>query len=128
MKSLQALPIHQRLLFFLLAVLALTCVISPWLALGADWAVTTWPQFLSERIPFSRVFNRAFMFAGVILFILFRRLFASGQIKALIVVDRLSAVRDLFTGFGLAWGSLFLLVVVMSISDIYTPFFRVSAG
>jgi CAAX protease family protein len=128
MKSLQALPIHQRLLFFLLAVLALTCAISPWLALGADWAVTTWPQFLSERIPFSRVFNRAFMFAGVILFILCRRLFASGQIKALIVVDRLSAVRDLMTGFGLAWGSLFLLVVVMSISDIYTPFFRMSAG
>jgi membrane protease YdiL (CAAX protease family) len=128
MKSLQALPIHQRLLFFLLAVLALTCVISPWLALGADWAVTTWPQFLSERIPFSRVFNRAFMVAGVILFILCRRLFASGQIKALIVVDRLSAVRDLFTGFGLAWASLFLLVVAMSISDIYTPYFRMSAG
>ncbi|HWH76263.1 MAG TPA: CPBP family intramembrane glutamic endopeptidase [Candidatus Binatus sp.] len=128
MKSLQALPIHHRLLFFLLAVLAFTCVISPWLALGADWAVTRWPDILSERIPFSRVFNRAFMFAGIILFIMCRRLFVVGQIKSLIAVDRRAGCRDLFIGFGLAWGSMIVLVMLMIASGIFTPLLRMSAG
>ena len=39
MKSLKS---HQRLLIFLLSVLALTCVISPWMALGADWVAARW--------------------------------------------------------------------------------------
>jgi len=63
MKSLKS---HQRLLIFLLSVLALTCVISPWMALGADWVAARWPSLISERVPFSRVFNRAFMIAGII--------------------------------------------------------------
>jgi CAAX protease family protein len=128
MKSLQALPIHHRLLLFLLAVLALTCVISPWLALGADWAAAKWPDVLSERVPFSRVFNRAFMFAGIILFVVCHRLFATGQIKALLIVDQRTGWRDLITGCGLATGSMFVLIAAMTLSDIYTPELRMTLG
>ena len=126
MKFLSAMPIHRRLIFFLLGVLALTCVISPWLALGADWLTTYWPTLLSERIPFSRVFNRAFMISGVVLFILLRRFFSDGRIKELISVRFARACRDLITGLGFAVGSMILLVIAMTASDIFTPFLRVS--
>ena len=126
MKFFDAMPIHRRLILFLLAVLALTCVISPWLALGADWLATHWPALLSERIPFSRVFNRAFMISGVVLFILLRRYFIDGRIKELIAVRFAVASRDLFTGLGLAVGSMILLAVAMTVTGIFTPFMRAS--
>jgi len=126
MKFLYAMPIHRRLILFLLGVLALTCVISPWLALGADWLATRWPALVSERIPFSRVFNRAFMISAVVLFILLRRFFIDGCIKELISVRFAGASRDLFTGLGLAVGSMIFLAAAMTASDIFTPFFRVS--
>ena len=84
MKFWKSMQSHQRLLIFLLLVLALTCVISPWMALGADWIAARWPSLLSERVPFSRVFNRAFMFAGIIAFILARRVLIPTQIKTLL--------------------------------------------
>jgi membrane protease YdiL (CAAX protease family) len=126
MKFLSAMPTHRRLILFLLGVLALTCVISPWLALGADWLATHWSALLSERVPFSRVFNRAFMISGIVLFILLRRFFIDGRIKELISVRFAVACRTLFTGLGLAIGSMILLVVAMTASDIFTPYFRVS--
>lgn len=126
MKFLYAMPIHRRLILFLLGVLALTCVISPWLALGADWLAANWPALLSERIRFSRVFNRAFMISGIVLFILLRRFFIDARIKELISVRFAGACRDSFTGLGFAVGSMILLVVAMTASDIFTPFFRVS--
>lgn len=119
-------PIHRRLILFILGVLALTCVISPWFALGADWLAANWPGLLSERIPFSRVFDRAFMISGVVLFILLRRYFIDGRIKQLIAARFAVASRDLLTGLGLAIGSMILLTVAMTASDIFTPFFRVS--
>ena len=83
MKSLKS---HQRLLIFLLSVLALTCVISPWMALGADWVAARWPSLISERVPFSRVFNRAFMIAGIIVGLCSRRYIFPAHVKALLTV------------------------------------------
>ncbi|HVO95309.1 MAG TPA: CPBP family intramembrane glutamic endopeptidase [Terriglobales bacterium] len=121
-------PSHQRLVIFLLLVLALTCALSPWLALGADWAQARWPGLIDERIPFPRVFNRAFMIAGFIMFIVCRRWLLADELKALVVVDQRSAARGLAIGLGLSIASMILLVVVMSAVDVYTPFFRVSFG
>ena len=126
MESKPALPVHTRLLAFLLLILALTCAISPWLAIGADWVAARWPSLLSERVPFSRVFNRAFMISGIVLFIACRRLFIGGQIKMLILANPRAACRDLFLGLGLAIGSMVILVAAMSASGVFTPFFRVS--
>lgn len=115
-------------MLFLLAALALTCVMSPWLAAGADWAATRWPKLMSEPIPFSRIFNRAFMISGIVLFIFCRRLFAGAQAKQLWVTDLHTGCRDLFTGLGLAIGSMVVLAAVMTAGDVFSPFFRVSLG
>jgi membrane protease YdiL (CAAX protease family) len=125
--SLTATPNYpRRLIFFLLAVLALTCVISPWLAAGADWAAARWSNLIFEPIPFSRIFNRAFMISGIVLFIIYRRLFAGAQWKQLLVTEFAIGCRDLLTGLGLALGSLVVLAAAMTAGDVFSPFFRVS--
>lgn len=125
MKSLES---HQRWLIFLLLALALTCVISPWFALGADWAQSQWPAAFDDRRPFSRVFNRAFMISGFIVFFFCRRYLMSGELKALLAVDRRDASRDLLIGWGLAVSSMVALLAVMAAADVYAPFFRLSPG
>ncbi|MGH7795138.1 MAG: lysostaphin resistance A-like protein [Candidatus Binatia bacterium] len=114
------------LLFFLLLALALTCVISPWMALGADWAAARWPDLLEERVPFARVFNRGFMIAGITLFIVGRRHLIPAEIKSLLAVKASIAWQSFMTGSGLALGSMAFLLAVMTAADVYTPFFRLS--
>ena len=116
----------RRLIFFLLAALALTCVISPWLAAGADWVAARWSNLISEPIPFSRMFNRAFMISGIVLFILCRRLFTGAQWSQLLVTDFRTSCGDLLSGLGLAIGSMVVLTAVMTANDVFAPFFRVS--
>ena len=125
MKSLKN---HHRLLIFLLLALALTCVISPWMALGADWTAARWPDLLEERVPFARIFNRAFMIAGITLFIVARRYLISTEIKPLLAVKASTAWQAFLTGCGLALGSMALLLALMTVADVYTPFFRLSLG
>jgi membrane protease YdiL (CAAX protease family) len=116
---------HHHLLIFLFLALGFTCLLAPWMALGADWAAARWPQMLDERVPFGRVFNRAFMVAGVILFFLMRRqIVEGGTIKRLLALPARAALRNLLVGFGLALGSMALLLAVMIAADVYTPFFR----
>jgi membrane protease YdiL (CAAX protease family) len=123
MKSLR---LHQRLLIFLLIVLALTCALSPWMALGADWLNRYWPAVVSERVPFSRVFNRSFMISAIILFVVGRRLLSPAQLKNLLAVRSSVAAKNLQLGVALALGSMVFLIVTMTIADVYTPFFRLS--
>jgi membrane protease YdiL (CAAX protease family) len=117
---------HQRLLIFLLIVLALTCIISPWMALGADWFAARWPTVLTERVPFARIFNRAFMLTVIILFIAGRRQLIPAQLKKLFTVCFYAAARNLLAGCSLALGSIVLLITAMSIADVYNPYFRLS--
>jgi len=125
--SLNKIPNYpRRLIFFLLAVLALTCVISPWLAAGAGWVAARWSNLISEPIPFSRIFNRAFMISGIVLFIFYRRLFSGAHWKQLLVVDFRNGCGDLLTGLGLAIGSMVVLTAAMTANDVFSPFFRVS--
>jgi CAAX protease family protein len=116
----------RRLILFLLAVLALTCVISPWLAVSADWLKAGWPNLISEPIPFSRIFNRAFMISGIVLFIVCRRLFTGVQWEQLLVTRFRLGCHDFFNGLGLAIGSMVVLAAAMTAGDVYSPFFRVS--
>jgi membrane protease YdiL (CAAX protease family) len=122
MKSLR---IHHRLLIFLTASLALTCVISPWMSWGADWFADRWPTLLPERVPFSKVFNRAFMIAGIILFIIYRRILLPAELKRLLTPGKRIAWRNFFLGWGLALASMVLLGVAMTATDVFTPYFRV---
>ena len=126
MKSASSLKSHQRFLIFLLLILAITCVISPWMALGADWIHLNWPSLIDERVPFSRVFNRAFMVSGVIGFVLGRRFIFPPRLKPLLLPGFTKAIRLLPTGWILAVASTALLVGMMVFSDIFRPFFRLS--
>lgn len=123
MKSLQP---HQRLLIFLFIALALTCAISPWMALGADWASRYWPGLVSERVRFSRIFNRAFMIAAIILFIAAHRLLIPNQFKQLLALRFSAASKHLLLGAALALASMVLLITAMTVADVYMPFFRLS--
>ena len=124
----KSLKIHHRLLIFLLLALALTCIISPWMALGADWTVARWPGLLEDRVPFGRIFNRAFMISGIMLFLVGHRYLIPTELKSLLAVKATTARRAFLTGCALALASMALLLAAMTIADVYTPFFRLSLG
>ena len=115
---------HQRLLIFLIIVLALTSVLSPWFAIGTDWMTDQLPGV--ERFPFSRIFNRTFMFSGIVLFFLCRRLIRIGDLAEVGFVSLGQGGGDLLRGGSLAVGSLAALVLAMSVADVFEPYFRLS--
>jgi membrane protease YdiL (CAAX protease family) len=115
---------HQRLLIFLVSVLALTSILSPWFAIAADWVSG---QLLGvERFPFSRIFNRTFMFSGIALFFLCRHLLKIGNLAELGFVSLRQGGGDLLRGWSLAVGSLTALLLAMSLAQVFEPYFRLS--
>ena len=118
--------IHNRLLIFLTAALVLACVISPWLALGADWFGTKWPDLLSQRVAFGKVFNRAFMIAAMMLFIAYRRALNPPELKRLLTPGLHVAVRNFLAGWGLTVFSMVVLVTAMAATEVFRPYLRVS--
>jgi membrane protease YdiL (CAAX protease family) len=120
MKSMNS---YQRLFIFLLCALALTCILSPWFALGADEFVDRWRL---ERYPFSRIFNRTFMISAIVLFFLFRRFLKIGKLSELGIVRLRQGRGDLIIGWTLAVSSMAGLIIAMSIADVFEPYFRLS--
>jgi membrane protease YdiL (CAAX protease family) len=116
--------IHHRMMIFLTAALALTCIISPWMAIGADWFAAEWPRLLSERVPFDKIFNRAFLIAGIILFIGWRRTLVPRELRSLLSPGLRIAYRNFLTGWGLAVLSMVLLVTAMAATDVFRPYIR----
>ncbi len=125
MKSLKT---HQRLLVFLLAVLALTSLLTPWFAVSADWLANNPPFLVSERYSFSKIFNRTFMISGILLFFLCRRLLGIGKPADLGLTRFADGSRDLGVGWLLAVSSMVALGAAMTALDVFTPFFRLSLG
>jgi membrane protease YdiL (CAAX protease family) len=114
-------------MIFALLVLAVACLISPWMALGSDWFGARWPNVLPKRVPFPRVFNRAFMISGIVLVtIIGHRWLIPAHLKRLLAVRFADVWRSLLVGYGLALSSTALLVVVMTVADAYTPSFHLS--
>jgi membrane protease YdiL (CAAX protease family) len=117
---------YQRLLIFVLLVLALTALISPWAAIAWDLisgANATAPE---DRLPFSRIFNRFFMISGVLLFFAYRPLLKIESPSQLGLMPRTRAARDVVNGLALALGSMVALGLIMSLAEVYQPFFRLS--
>jgi uncharacterized protein len=115
---------HQRLIIFPLFVLALTSILSPWFAIGADWLAE---QLLGvERYPFSRIFNRTFMISGIVLFFVCRRLLRIGNLSELGLVSLRQGASDLLRGWSLAVASLAALLLAMSVAQVFEPYFRLS--
>ena len=98
------------------------------MALGADWIQLNWPSLIDERVSFPRVFNRAFMVAGIIGFVVARKFIFPPRLKPLLLPGVGQATRLLSIGWTLAVASTALLVAFMTISTIFVPFFRLSWG
>jgi membrane protease YdiL (CAAX protease family) len=125
MKSLKT---HERLIVFLLLVLALTSFLTPWFAACADWLAANQPSLLSERYAFSKIFNRTFMISGILLFFVCRRFLGIGKPADLGLTSLKEGRRDLAAGWLLALASMVGLAAVMTMLDVFTPFFRLSLG
>jgi membrane protease YdiL (CAAX protease family) len=119
---------YQRLLIFVLLVLALTALVSPWAA--AAWNLISATEILGpqEPIPFSRFFNRFFMISGVLLFFACRSLLKIESAAQLGLMPRTQAARDVTSGLVLALGSMIVLVSIMTLAQVYQPFFRLSVS
>jgi membrane protease YdiL (CAAX protease family) len=117
---------YQRLLIFVLLVLALTALVSPWAATA--WTLISATDALAPQdpIPFSRIFNRLFMISGVLLFFVCRSLLKIDSPAQLGLMPRTQAARDVVNGLVLALGSMLALGLIMSLADVYQPFFRLS--
>jgi uncharacterized protein len=115
---------HQRLLIFLLFVLTLTSILSPWFAVGLGWLVDHLPGL--EHYPFSRIFNRTFMISGIILFFICRPLLKIGNLSELGVVSLGEGGSDLLRGWTLAVISMAALMSAMSVGQVFEPSFRLS--
>lgn len=123
MKNLKS---YQRLLLFLIFVLALTSALSPWMALGADWLSANFSAMPLERYPFSRIFNRTFMISGIVLFFVCRRFLKIGKLSELGLISLRDGSCDLLLGWALAVASMAALVSAMSLGDVFEPYFRLS--
>ncbi|MGE5820433.1 MAG: CPBP family intramembrane glutamic endopeptidase [Deltaproteobacteria bacterium] len=115
---------YQRLFLFLLASLAITVLLSPWLAVSWDRFVSTRPDWEPYRYPFSRIFDRCFLITSILLFFPCRRFLKIGSASQIGLAPRTHAARDLALGFCCAVASMALLLALMSFRGAYTPFFR----
>ncbi|HEY7320284.1 MAG TPA: CPBP family intramembrane glutamic endopeptidase [Candidatus Binatia bacterium] len=114
---------YQRLLIFVLLVLALTALVSPWAATAWNFISGT---AASDGVPFPRFFNRFFMISGIILFFAYRPLLKVESAAQLGLAPRRRAASDLTVGLCIALASTLALGIVMSVAKIYEPFFRLS--
>src|SRR5205823_5181933 len=76
------------------------------------------------RYPFSRLFDRFFMISGIILFFACRPLLKIGSLNQLGLTPRTEAARNVAVGAAFAIVSMASLVMVMSLTDVFVPFFR----
>jgi len=129
---------YQRILIFLLGMIVMTCVLSPWLYATWDMLLRQWVASILEwgfgyrpdlRVPFPRFFNRTFMIFGMILFACSWRWLAGADSlrEALAVIGLRKSARslsDLLMGFGLALSSMVGIAGLMTVVGIFHPFFR----
>jgi len=115
---------YKRIFIFVLLVLLLTALLSPWVVALWSGIIEANPGWEEYRYPFSRIFNRLFMILGIGLFFLFRLLLKIDSMSQLGLQPLQQGYRDILNGFLLALASVIALVVAMSLSQVFTPFFR----
>jgi membrane protease YdiL (CAAX protease family) len=117
---------YQRLLIFGLVVLAVTALVSPWAAAVWGYVTGTHAGWEKYQYSFSRIFDRFFMISGIILFFVCRPLLKIESPSQLGLTPRTRAVCDTAIGLCLALGSMLVLGFIMSLAQVYKPFFRLS--
>jgi uncharacterized protein len=119
---------YPRLLIFILLVLGVTAVVSPWAATAWDLISGASAAAAEDRIPFSRFFDRFFMISGIVLFFSCRSLLKIDSLSQLGLSPRTRAASDVAVGLCFALGSMFALGFIMSTAGVYEVFFRLSLG
>jgi len=110
---------YQRIFLFLLLVLLLTVVISPWAAFLAD-------SFMESRPSFAHIFGRLFMILGAVLFFLCRPLLKIDSLSQLGLKPTEQWHCNFAKGAFTALASVIAVGALMSALDVFTPFFRLS--
>jgi len=110
---------YQRIFLFLLLVLLLTVIISPWTAFLAD-------SFLQSRPSFAHIFGRLFMALGVVLFFLCRPLLKIESLSQLGLKPTEQWHCNFVKGAVTALASVIIVGALMAALDVFTPFFRLS--
>ncbi|MFQ5852485.1 MAG: lysostaphin resistance A-like protein [Candidatus Binatia bacterium] len=117
---------YQRVLLFLLLVLFLTSLLSPWAAWVWNLTIEVNPEWRGYRYPFSRIFDRLFMILAIAMFFPFTRFLKIASAAQLGLSSLRRGYRDLFRGFSLALISFIALVLIMSLSDVFEPGLRLA--
>ena len=117
---------YQRIFLFLLLVLLLTVVISPWAAFLWNSFIESRPQWQAYRFPFSSIFGRLFMVLGVILFFPCRHLLKIQSWSQLGLKPSRPWHCDFARGALIAVASFVAVASLMSLLHVFTPFFRLS--
>ena len=110
---------YQRIFVFLLLVLLLTIIISPWAAFFSD-------SFMESRPSFSHIFGRLFMVLGAGLFFLCRPLLKIDSLSQLGLKPAGQWHCDFARGALIALASVIAVASLMSLLHVFTPFFRLS--
>jgi uncharacterized protein len=126
LKSKKFMKSYQRLFIFGLLALAFTALLSPWAAAAWEEFIRGRPGWEEHHYTFSRIFDRFFMISGIILFFVCRPLLKIDSLSQLGLMPRTQAARNLSLGAALAIVSTASLVMVMSLTDVFVPFFRLS--
>jgi membrane protease YdiL (CAAX protease family) len=117
---------YQRVLIFLLLILLLTSLLSPWVAALWSSIIEADPEWREYRYSFSKIFNRLFMGLAIISFLVFRSYLKIGSLAQLGLTPANQSYHHLLKGFLLALSSLIVLALAMALSEIFTPYFRLS--
>lgn len=119
---------YKGILTFLFTAVLLTSLLSPWIA--ALWNLIIEPTAGWQASPYSfpRIFSRLFMILAVVLFFFCRSLLKIPSSSQLGLQPMAEGYKNLLRGFFVALASLVALGLIMSMSGIFTPYFRLSAA
>lgn len=119
---------YQRVFLYLISVLLLTSLLSPWVYALWDLFLGPWLTALIEwpdhRYPLSKIFNRLFMILAISLFFPCRRLLKIGSMGQLGLQSMREGYRDLLKGFSIALISIIFLGAAMGLAEVFTIYFR----
>ena len=119
---------YKRILLFLLLVLALNCLVSPWLAALWNVILDAVPEWRSYQQPFSRIFTRLYMIMGIVLFFFCRPLLKIDSFSQLGLTREPRWWRNIGLGFIVACVSFAAIVMTMTFADVFSPGFRGSVS
>lgn len=117
---------YQRVLLFLLVVLFLTALLSPWIVALWNFILEANPGWQEYRYSFSKIFNRLFMILAIVLFFPFRRLLKIPPPSQIGLKPLRLGYQDLLRGFFLTLLSIVALSLVMSWLGVFTHYFRLT--